>query len=118
MNDVEGKVAFITGGSGGIGLGIARAFANAGMKVAIAYRTKKHLEEAMQCLESAGERVHPIDVDVTDRAGMQKAAEEVVAVFGKVHVLVNNAGVVHPATFSETTCRGGQSSGQPNSPLK
>ncbi|MGC1458098.1 MAG: SDR family NAD(P)-dependent oxidoreductase [Steroidobacteraceae bacterium] len=93
MKDVDGKVAFITGGDSGVGLGIARAFTDAGMKVVISYRTKSHLDEAMKYLESAKNRVHAISVDVTDRPGMEKAAAETVQVFGKVHVLVNNAGV-------------------------
>jgi NAD(P)-dependent dehydrogenase (short-subunit alcohol dehydrogenase family) len=93
MKDVEGKVAFITGGDSGVGLGIARAFTDAGMKVVITYRTNSHLDEAMSYLDSAGKRVHAISVDVTDRPGMEKAAAETVQVFGKVHVLVNNAGV-------------------------
>lgn len=93
MKDVEGKVAFITGGDSGIGLGIARAFTDAGMKVVITYRTKKHLDEAMKALAAAGERVHAIALDVTDRAGMARAADETERVFGKVHVIVNNAGV-------------------------
>ena len=93
MRDVEGKVAFITGGDSGIGLGIARAFADAGMKIVITYRTRSHLDEAMKLLAGAGERVHAISLDVTDRAAMEKAAAETIQVFGKVHVLVNNAGV-------------------------
>jgi NAD(P)-dependent dehydrogenase (short-subunit alcohol dehydrogenase family) len=93
MRDVEGKVAFITGGDSGIGLGIARAFTDAGMKVVITYRTRAHLDDAMKLLAGAADRVHAISVDVTDRAGMEKAAAETVQVFGKVHVLVNNAGV-------------------------
>jgi NAD(P)-dependent dehydrogenase (short-subunit alcohol dehydrogenase family) len=93
MKDVEGKVAFITGGNSGIGLGIARAFVDAGMKVVITYRTKANLDDAMKHLESAGKRVHAINVDVTDRAAMEKAAAETVQVFQKVHVVVNNAGV-------------------------
>jgi NAD(P)-dependent dehydrogenase (short-subunit alcohol dehydrogenase family) len=93
MKDVEGKVAFITGGNSGIGLGIARAFTEAGMKVVITYRSKQHLDEAMKYLGGAGDRVHAISVDVTDRAAMEKAADETVKVFKKVHVVVNNAGV-------------------------
>src|SRR5439155_3414077 len=62
MKEVEGKTAFITGGSSGIGLGIARAFVDAGMKVAIGYRTHGHLDEAMQVLEHARDRVHAISV--------------------------------------------------------
>jgi NAD(P)-dependent dehydrogenase (short-subunit alcohol dehydrogenase family) len=93
MQDVAGKVAFITGGDSGIGLGIARAFTDAGMKVVITYRTKKHLDAAMKVLAGAGDRVHAVDLDVTDRAAMQRAAEETERVFNKVHVIVNNAGV-------------------------
>jgi NAD(P)-dependent dehydrogenase (short-subunit alcohol dehydrogenase family) len=93
MRNVEGKVAFITGGDSGIGLGIARAFTDAGMKVVITYRTRSHLDEAMKLLAGAADRVHAINLDVTDRAAMEKAAAETVEVFGKVHVLVNNAGV-------------------------
>jgi NAD(P)-dependent dehydrogenase (short-subunit alcohol dehydrogenase family) len=93
MKDVEGKVAFITGGDSGIGLGIARACADAGMKVAITYRTKTHLDQAMKYLESAADRIHAINVDVTDRPGMEKAAVQTLQVFQKVHLLVNNAGV-------------------------
>jgi NAD(P)-dependent dehydrogenase (short-subunit alcohol dehydrogenase family) len=93
MRDVAGKVAFITGGDSGIGLGIARAFTDAGMKVVITYRTRSHLDEAMKLLQGAADRVHAISLDVTDRAGMEKAAAETIEVFGKVHVLVNNAGV-------------------------
>jgi NAD(P)-dependent dehydrogenase (short-subunit alcohol dehydrogenase family) len=103
MKDVEGKVAFITGGSSGIGLGIARAFADAGMKVAFTYRNKSHLDEAMTYLASAGDRVHAIDLDVTDRPGMERAAAETVKTFGKVHVLVNNAGVALGPTVSATS---------------
>jgi NAD(P)-dependent dehydrogenase (short-subunit alcohol dehydrogenase family) len=103
MNEVDGKVAFITGGSSGIGLGIARAFIDAGMRVVIGYRTEKHLDDALRYLERAGDRVHAINVDVTDRPGMEKAAEETLKVFGKVHVLVNNAGVVVPSSLRDTT---------------
>ena len=93
MKDVEGKVAFVTGGNSGIGLGIARACVDAGMKVAITYRSKANLDEAMKYLEKAGDRVHAVSVDVTDRAALDKAADEVVKVFGKVHAVVANAGV-------------------------
>ncbi len=103
MAIVEGKVAFITGGSSGIGLGIARAFNAAGMKIVIGYRTKSHLEEAMRYFKTVPNRVHAIRVDVTDRPSLEQAAAETVRVFGKVHVLVNNAGVVLPPTLSNTS---------------
>lgn len=102
LKSMAEKVAFITGGSSGIGLGIARAFADAGMKVIITYRTREHLNDAMKYLSSAGSRVHAISVDVTDRPGMEKAAEESTKVFGRVHVLVNNAGVQNPAPLGAT----------------
>ena len=100
MKEIAGKVAFITGGSSGVGLGISRACMEAGMKVAIGYRTDAHVDQAMRQLAGAGSRIHPICVDVTDREAMANAAKEVVAVFGKVHVLVNNAGVQNPAPLS------------------
>jgi NAD(P)-dependent dehydrogenase (short-subunit alcohol dehydrogenase family) len=103
MQDVEGKVAFITGGDSGIGLGIARAFTDAGMKVVITYRTQAHLDDAMKYLQSAGDRVHAINLDVTDRAAMEKAADETIKVFQKVHVVVNNAGVAIIGGLSSAT---------------
>ena len=93
MKDVEGKVAFITGGGSGMGLGMARAFTAAGMKVVIADLRQDHLDHAMGLLTRAGASVHGLKLDVADRAAMAAAADETVRVFGKVHVLVNNAAV-------------------------
>jgi NAD(P)-dependent dehydrogenase (short-subunit alcohol dehydrogenase family) len=103
MEQVAGRVAFITGGSSGIGLGIARAFLDANMKVVIGYRTRQHLTQALQQLGHASDRIHAVSVDVTDRSGMERAAAETAEVFGKVHVLVNNAGVVGFAPLATTT---------------
>jgi len=93
MQDVEGKVAFITGGGSGIGLGMARAFSAAGMKVVIANLRQDHIDQAMAVLGRSGAAVHALRLDVADRKAMAAAAEETVRVFGKVHVLVNNAAV-------------------------
>lgn len=93
LQEVEGKVAIITGGNKGIGLGIALACLNAGMKTAITYRNKASLDETMQQLSRFGDRVHTIPIDVTDAASVDAAAEETVRKFGKVHLLVANAGV-------------------------
>jgi len=93
MKELSGKVAFVTGGGSGIGLGMAKVFTAAGMKVVIADVRQDHLDTAMSHLKSAGTNVHPIALDVTDRAAMARAAEETVRVFGKVHLLCNNAGV-------------------------
>ena len=95
MEYVEGKVAFVTGGASGIGLGIARAFVNAGMKVAVADIREESLREVRAEFDQAGagDRVVTIRLDVTDRKAMAAAADAVEKAFGKVHVLVNNAGV-------------------------
>ena len=94
MRDLEGRVAFITGGGSGVGLGMAKAFLAAGMRVAIADIRADHLEEALTELDdSTLGAVHPIRLDVTDRAAFANAADEAERVLGKVHVICNNAGV-------------------------
>ena len=95
MQDLKGKVACVTGGASGIGLGIAKALVGAGANVAIADLRSDHLDEALGEFAGRGlrERVHGIRLDVSDRAAMARAAEEVERRFGKIHVLVNNAGV-------------------------
>jgi NAD(P)-dependent dehydrogenase (short-subunit alcohol dehydrogenase family) len=105
MENVEGKVAFITGGANGIGLGIARAFVNAGMKVMLGDIRPDALEAARAGFEEkgAGDRVATVQLDVTDREQMKAAADETEKVFGKVHVLVNNAGVGVTGPVKEST---------------
>ena len=92
MKDFEGKVAFITGGASGIGYGMARAFLKAGMKVVIADVNQAHLDEVREELKGSN-AVHFIKLDVSDRADVKRAADEAERVFGRVHVLCNNAGV-------------------------
>ena len=105
MKDVAGKVAFVTGGASGIGLGIAGAFVGAGMKVVIADLRQDHIDHALSEFGSSGQSgsVHAIRLDVTDRAAMAAAADETERVFGKVHVLVNNAGVGIQGPFKGIT---------------
>jgi NAD(P)-dependent dehydrogenase (short-subunit alcohol dehydrogenase family) len=93
MQDVTGKVAVVTGGTSGIGLGIAKAFAAAGAKVVVTYRTGRHLDALDYFREHPEMVVHPIQLDVTDRAAMSRVADEVQGIFGDVHILCNNAGV-------------------------
>jgi NAD(P)-dependent dehydrogenase (short-subunit alcohol dehydrogenase family) len=102
MQDVEGKVAVVTGGASGIGYGIARTFLKAGMKVVIADANPAHLNEVRAELKGAN-NVHFIQVDVTDRAAMEAAADEVERVFGKVHVVCNNAGVPSGEAMDEAS---------------
>jgi len=93
MKDVSGRTAFITGGASGMGLGMAKAFAEAGMNVIIADIRHAALDEAMEEFSETNFKVHPIRLDVSDRDGWVKAAEEAEQVFGPVHVLCLNAGV-------------------------
>ncbi|MEG3145336.1 SDR family NAD(P)-dependent oxidoreductase [Sphingomonas sp. RT2P30] len=92
MADVTGKTAFITGGANGIGLGIARALVKAGANVVIADIRESSLAEAKASL-GADEQVETVQLDVTDRAGFARAADQAEARFGKIHLLIGNAGV-------------------------
>jgi NAD(P)-dependent dehydrogenase (short-subunit alcohol dehydrogenase family) len=90
---VRGKTAFITGGSSGIGLGMARAFSAAGMKVVFTYMRAEHRDAALAQFPKGNPGVHAIKLDTTDRDGFVRAADEAREVFGHVHLLANNAGV-------------------------
>jgi len=92
MKNFAGKVAFVTGGASGIGLGMARNFLAEGMKVVIADYNPDHLDQAREILKG-NNASHLIQVDVTDRESLRAAAEEMVEMFGKIHLLANNAGV-------------------------
>lgn len=105
MKDVAGKTAFVTGGASGIGLGIAKALLGAGMRVVIADIRDDHLIAATAEL-AGGDDVLAVKLDVTNRADYARAADAAEAAFGKIHLLVNNAGVavVGPtelATFAD-----------------
>ena len=78
MQDVEGKVAFITGGASGLGLAMARSFTAAGMKVVIADIEDKALELARAEFEETNADVLALKVDVTSRQAMQEAADETI----------------------------------------
>ena len=93
MRNITGKVAFITGGASGMGLAMARSFAAAGMKVAIADVEQVALDRVKAEFDASNAEVITLQVDVTDRAAMEAAADATEAAFDKVHVLVNNAGV-------------------------
>jgi NADP-dependent 3-hydroxy acid dehydrogenase YdfG len=107
MKDLKNKVAFVTGGSSGIGQGIVKVLAEEGMKVAFSYRRQDHLEQTMAYFrDRPQQRVHPIKLDVTDRAAFGAAKLEIERVFGPVQVLVNNAGIgilglMEQATYSD-----------------
>ena len=90
----EGRVAFITGAVTGIGLGVAQAFADAGMRLALSYRNEDDRAHTAKWFALKGyEQPLFLRLDVTDRARFAEVADQVVHHFGEVHVLVNNAGV-------------------------
>jgi NAD(P)-dependent dehydrogenase (short-subunit alcohol dehydrogenase family) len=94
MKDFLGKVAFITGGASGLGLGLAKVFSEAGCKVVIADIRQNALDEAMGYFRGKNAAAHAIKLDITDRAAYANAADEVERVFGSApQLLFNNAGV-------------------------
>ena len=105
MEQIEGRTAFITGGASGIGLGMAKAFTKAGMKAVLADVRDDHLDQARAWRQEAGleSRVHVLKLDVTDRQAYAAAADEAEHVFGKVHVLCNNAGIGLLSSVSEAS---------------
>jgi NAD(P)-dependent dehydrogenase (short-subunit alcohol dehydrogenase family) len=93
LRELKGKVAYITAASDGIGLGIARAASNAGMKVVIGYRNDDRLKAALPLFKPGNPGVLPIKHDVTDREGWKSLLEQVKSQYGKLHLVVNNAGI-------------------------
>jgi NAD(P)-dependent dehydrogenase (short-subunit alcohol dehydrogenase family) len=91
MNNLAGKTAFITGGASGIGLGIAGALQRAGMNLVVADIRQDHLDAALPALADGDTLAVPLDV--TDREAFVRVADAAEARFGKIHALVNNAGI-------------------------
>lgn len=96
MKDFAGKIALVTGAAHGIGLGICRALARQGASVAMADIAADALEQARAGLAACGAEVAAIPLNVSDVAAVERAAAEIEARFGKLHILVNNAGVAAP----------------------
>ena len=99
MNTVQNKVAYITGGSKGIGLGIAKILLEKGMKVAITSRRLQAAQEAAQSLGGNESNILALESDVSSMASEKKAVEAVINQFGQLDVLVANAGVGHFANI-------------------
>ena len=101
--DLHGKVAIVTGGNGGIGLGIARGLARAGATIAVAARNADKTRLAVQQLEGQGVRALGLQTDVTDQHQVEKMVADTVHAFGGVDVLIANAGMSirkAPETYS------------------
>jgi NAD(P)-dependent dehydrogenase (short-subunit alcohol dehydrogenase family) len=93
MKDTVGKVAFITGGASGIGLGMAEAFVAAGMRVVLADIDEAALDSAVAHFNQTPHAVYPIKLDVSDADAWEAAADRVEHEFGAVSVLCSNAGI-------------------------
>ncbi len=94
MKDFAGKIAFITGGASGAGLGQAKVFSEAGCKIVLADIRQDHLDQAMQYFREKKAEAYAIKLDITDRAAFAAAADEVERVFGgPPQLLFNTAGV-------------------------
>jgi len=93
VEELSGKVAFITGGASGIGLAMAESFGRQGMSVMLADIEQGPLDDAVERLRDAQIRADGVVTDVASYEAMTSAARRTIARFGKVHVVCNNAGV-------------------------
>jgi 2-deoxy-D-gluconate 3-dehydrogenase len=91
--NLKGRVAVVTGGNGGIGLGMARGLAGAGAAVVVAGRNREKSLRAVGELEALGADAVAVEADVTDEASVTALFRQAVDRFGRVDVLVNNAGI-------------------------
>jgi 2-dehydro-3-deoxy-D-gluconate 5-dehydrogenase len=91
--DLRGKVAIVTGGNGGIGLGIARGLADAGADIAVVGRNETKSDAAVTDLKARGVKAVAVTADVTDQAAVTGMVERVIRELGRIDILVNNAGI-------------------------
>ncbi len=101
---LEGKIALITGGSRGIGAAIAKRLAADGASIAITYaKDGKAASAVVEAIEKAGGKAVAIQAEATDADAVKSAVEKTAKTFGRIDVLVNNAGTAIPKPFEETT---------------
>ena len=91
--DLGGRVAIVTGGNGGIGLGLARGLADAGANIAIVGRNETKSKAAVDDLAARGVKAVSVVADVTDKEAVARMVERVTTEFGRIDILVNNAGI-------------------------
>src|SRR5437660_1912420 len=91
--DLNGRVAIVTGGNGGIGLGMAAGMCEAGASIVIAARDRLKNQDAVSRLQSTGPAVAAVEIDVTDESSCRNMVQETLNRFGRIDILVNNAGI-------------------------
>ena len=91
--DLSDKVAIVTGGNGGIGLGMAKGLAEAGAKIAIVGRNTDKNASAVKEIKSLGATAIAVETDVRDATAVTSMVEAVVAEWGRINILINNAGI-------------------------
>jgi len=102
---VTDRVAIVTGAGRGIGAGIATALAEAGADVVLTARTREHLEEVARVVEKAGRQAHVVPGDVNEEGDLERVVGEALATFGRIDIVVNNAGGSPPRAFLDTSAR-------------
>ncbi len=101
MFDLTGKVAVITGASGGLGADAARGYAAQGADVALLARRKEKLADVAKEIEATGRKALAVQCDVADEESVKNAVQEVLNKFGKIDILLNNAGVAYAGSVED-----------------
>ncbi len=99
---LDGKVAAVTGGSGGLGSLAALTFAEAGADLVLLGRNETKLAATAEAVRALGRRALPLSVDVTDKAALAAAGDRIAAAFGGLDILFNNAGITSPKRLEDT----------------
>jgi NAD(P)-dependent dehydrogenase (short-subunit alcohol dehydrogenase family) len=101
--DLTGRVAIVSGGSMGLGLQMAEGLAEMGANLVLCARKKERCEQAAEALRSLGVQALALECDVRDKASIQRVIEETLARFGRIDILINNAGVSWGAKVEDMT---------------
>jgi len=103
MFDLTGKVAIVTGASSGLGADAAKAYAEYGADVALIARRKDRIESLAAEIQATGRKALAVQCDVTDERNVEKAISEIVDYFGKIDILLNNAGIAIRGSVDQLT---------------